>query len=164
MINFDSPHVPNSQRWLNSSKKGAFSQFGSWLNPDHSSYRGPIRIKLPNWSIVSQPQLELLLAKNRAPTYEPSFSMTFPTQYKNNIWVIPDKVFITAWWLFVIIVVTYYSGALTALILIPQIEPALNDFETMVKKSGQYDWGFLGGSDIEKYLSESTETLYRNKE
>lgn len=71
------------------------------------------------------------------------------------------KVFITAWWLFVIIVVTYYSGALTALILIPQIEPALDDFETMVKKSGQYDWGFLGNSDIEKYLSESSEPLYR---
>ena len=72
------------------------------------------------------------------------------------------KIFITAWWLFVITVVTYYSGMLTALILIPQIEPALNDFESMVIKQSKYEWGFLEGSDFEEHLKMSTEQLYKD--
>ena len=64
--------------------------------------------------------------------------------------------------MFVIIVVTYYSGALTALILIPQIEPQLRDFETMVIKQSQYEWGFQEGSVLEQYLAETPGQLFKD--
>ena len=61
-----------------------------------------------------------------------------------------------------IIVVTYYSGALTALILIPQIEPELNDFETMVVKQSKHEWGFQEGSVLEQYLSQTPGQLFKD--
>ena len=51
------------------------------------------------------------------------------------------QVFLTSWWLFVITVVTYYSGALVALIIIPQQEPTYTDFASMLWRD-RMSWGF----------------------
>ena len=51
------------------------------------------------------------------------------------------QVFLTSWWLFVITVVTYYSGALVALIIIPQQEPTYTDFASMLWRD-RMTWGF----------------------
>ena len=61
-----------------------------------------------------------------------------------------------------IVVVTYYTGALTALILIPQIEPQLNDFETMVVKQSQYEWSYQEGSVLEQYLMKTPGQLFKD--
>ena len=71
------------------------------------------------------------------------------------------RIFIMSWLLFVILIVTFYSGMLVAMIAIPQMEPPLDDFETMLEKDAQYDWGFLAGSQIERYLQETPEEFFQ---
>ena len=54
---------------------------------------------------------------------------------------VSGRVVVTSWWLFVITVVTYYSGALVALIIIPQQEPTYTDFASMLWRD-RMTWGF----------------------
>ena len=72
------------------------------------------------------------------------------------------KIFIAGWWLFVICIVTYYSGALVAMIAIPQIEPSLDNFPMMLEKDLQYDWGYQENSEIERYFKETPEQFFQD--
>ena len=66
------------------------------------------------------------------------------------------RIFICSWWLFVITVVTYYSGALVALIIIPQQEFKVPDFHILVER-GEMTWGFQDPSVFQQYLGEAVE-------
>ena len=78
--------------------------------------------------------------------------------------MLPDsdsgRLTITSWWIFVIVVVTFYSGSLVAFLTFPQYEFAVNNLGKLVEKQSQYQWGFLAGSVVESHLATTEGNVY----
>ena len=79
--------------------------------------------------------------------------------------MLPDsdsgRLTITSWWIFVIVVVTFYSGSLVAFLTFPQYEFPVNNLGKLVEKQSIYQWGFLGDSVIENYLRDTEGDIYK---
>lgn len=69
--------------------------------------------------------------------------------------------YITGWFIFILVILSFYQGALVAMIAIPQQEFELNNIETLVRKDHHYSWAFLEGSDIERYFTQSPDKAYQ---
>ena len=58
------------------------------------------------------------------------------------------RIFLGLWWVFVIIVVTLYSGALVGFLTFPIIAPtvqSINELVTRQNAAEDVTWGFLNG-------------------
>ena len=64
-------------------------------------------------------------------------------------------------WLFVIVVVTFYSGSLVAFLTFPQYEFPVPNLEKLLEKQNKYNWGFLQDSVIEKLLENTDGNYYK---
>ncbi|XP_076061279.1 ionotropic receptor 93a-like [Oratosquilla oratoria] len=64
------------------------------------------------------------------------------------------------WWIFVLVVVTTYSGNLVAFLTFPQIENPVNNLEDLVKSKDSMTWGYLGGTVLEEYFKTAEEPKF----
>ena len=63
---------------------------------------------------------------------------------------LPDSVtgrtFVSAWWLFCIIVVGTYCGNLIAFLTVTKDKPPFSNLQEMIDRKGEYTWGVVGGT------------------
>ena len=70
------------------------------------------------------------------------------------------KLTVLSWWIFVIVVVTFYSGSLVAFLTFPQYEFPIKDIHNLLKKEDEFNWGFLQDSTLERYLETTEGDIY----
>ena len=64
------------------------------------------------------------------------------------------------WWIFVIVVVTTYSGNLVAFLTFPQIENAVSTLDDLVVAQDEMSWGYIKGTVLEEYFKVSLILFY----
>ena len=71
------------------------------------------------------------------------------------------RLIIGTWWLFVLVIVTTYSGNLVAFLTFPKIDSPISSLEELLHHSGSVTWGMISGSAVEAHLKGNTDSKYR---
>ena len=70
------------------------------------------------------------------------------------------KLTVLSWWIFVIVIVTFYSGSLVAFLTFPQYEFPIKDIHNLLKKEDEFNWGFQKDSVLERHLETTEGDIY----
>ena len=70
------------------------------------------------------------------------------------------KLTVLSWWIFVIVVVTFYSGSLVAFLTFPQYEFPIKDIHNLLEKQNEFNWGFRQNSVLEKHFETTEGDIY----
>jgi glutamate receptor, ionotropic, invertebrate len=62
------------------------------------------------------------------------------------------RVVVGVFWLFVIVILTAYSGNLVAFLTFPSYNNPINTLQDLLDNKNSLSWGILKGSAIEDYL------------
>lgn len=62
------------------------------------------------------------------------------------------RLIIGTWWLFVLVIVTTYSGNLVAFLTFPKIDNPITSLEELLQHKGSVTWGLISGSAVEVHL------------
>lgn len=71
------------------------------------------------------------------------------------------RLIVGTWWLFVLVIVTTYSGNLVAFLTFPKTETVISGVKDLTSRSGM-TWGILSGSQLESHLQTNEDLKYRD--
>ncbi|KAL0269534.1 UNVERIFIED_CONTAM: hypothetical protein PYX00_007235 [Menopon gallinae] len=71
------------------------------------------------------------------------------------------RLIVGTWWLYVLVVVTTYSGNLVAFLTFPRIDDPINTIAELVSRKGSVTWGMIAGSPVDIRLKAATDPKYR---
>ncbi|XP_066943243.1 ionotropic receptor 93a-like [Macrobrachium rosenbergii] len=65
------------------------------------------------------------------------------------------RILLGFWWIYVLIVVTTYSGNLVAFLTFPKIENAVSTLDDLLHAKDEITWGYIKGTVLETYFAEA---------
>ena len=66
--------------------------------------------------------------------------------------VMSARIVTCAYWMFIVVVVTTYSGSLVSYMTVPELDNPLNDISTLTQKGAGRTWGAQKGTALIDYL------------
>lgn len=70
------------------------------------------------------------------------------------------RLIVGTWWLFVLVIVTTYSGNLVAFLTFPKTETVISGVRDLTSRRG-ITWGILSGSHLESHLQSNEDLKYQ---